>query len=240
MANPFKDIKELTRDVETYLRKNRSVIYNNSKRISDFFEMACYNNVVRFYENNGYEVTIKNLIKNRFKYKCTTAGNPENYSFFEAVYKIGKLTFIYEIRHNINIQSYYTDNTYTTPDISILKPDQVQIDNDFYISKQKYYYVSNSSLISFCEVKNFTPYPELLFNFIGVVNELRPNLLRKVKYSGTKHITTSLMISGKSNRHTDKIIANLQDRYHINVICDLFNIGGITFGRHSHSRLKTV
>src|SRR5690606_5646070 len=167
-------------------------------------------------------------------------GNPENYSFFEAVYKIGKLTFIYEIRHNINIQSYYTDNTYTTPDISILKPDQVQIDNDFYISKQKYYYVSNSSLISFCEVKNFTPYPELLFNFIGVVNELRPNLLRKVKYSGTKHITTSLMISGKSNRHTDKIIANLQDRYHINVICDLFNIGGITFGRHSHSRLKTV
>lgn len=69
MANPFKDIKELTRDVESYLRKNRSAIYNNSKRISDFFEMACYNNIVRFYENNNYDVEIKNLQKSKFKYK---------------------------------------------------------------------------------------------------------------------------------------------------------------------------
>lgn len=240
MANPFKDIKELTRDVEAYLRKNRSAIYNNSKRISDFFEMACYNNVVRFYENNGYQVTIKNLIKNKFRYKCTTAGNPDNYSFFEAKREVGKLKFVYELRHNINIQSYHTDETYTTPDISIVKPNQVQIDNNFYLTKQKYYYAKNSDLISFCEVKNFTPFPELLFNFIGVVNELKPNLLRKMKYNGTKHIATSLMISGKSNNHTEKIINNLQDRYHINVVCDLFNIGGITFGKHSHSRLKTV
>lgn len=240
MASPFKDINELTRDVETYLRTNRSAIYNNSKRISDFFEMACYNNVVRFYENNGYSVMIKNVLKNKFKYKCTIAGNPENYSFFEAKRVIGKLTFIYEIRHNINIQSYHTDETYTTPDISILKPNEIQIDNDFYLSKQKYYYARNRDLISFCEVKNFTPFPELLFNFIGVVNELKPNLLRETKFSGSKHIATSLMISGKSNNHTEKIINNLQDRYHINLICDLFNIGGIKFGKHSHKQLKTV
>lgn len=240
MANPFKDLNELTRDVESYLRKNRSAIYNNSKRISDFFEMACYNNIVRFYENNGYEVTIKNLKKNKFKYKCTTAGDSANYSYFEAVYKNKRLNFRFEIRHNINIQSYHTDNTYTTPDISVLKPNTIFLDHSFYNSARKYHYVENSALISFCEVKNFTPFPELLFNFVGVVNELKPHLLRIPRSTGTKHITTSLMISGKSNNHADRIIENLQDRYHINVICDLFNLGGVTFGKKSYERLKTV
>lgn len=180
MANPFKDIRELTRDVETYLRKNRSTIYNNSKRISDFFEMACYNNIVRFYENNGYEVEIKNLLKNKFKYKCTTAGNPENYSYFIIKKTKGKIELLFEIRHNINVQSYYCKNIFTTPDICIIKPNSIQISDEFYDSKMKYYYIENKSLISFCEVKNFNPYPELLFNFIGVVNELKPNILRNV------------------------------------------------------------
>jgi hypothetical protein len=27
--------------------------------------------------------------------------------------------------------------------------------------------------MSFCEVKQFNPFPELLFNFIGVLNELK-------------------------------------------------------------------
>lgn len=240
MANPFKDIKELTRDVETYLRKNRSAIYNNSKRISDFFEMACYNNIVRFYENNDYNVEIKNLQKNKFKYKCTTAGNPANYSFFEVTKKIGTIEFIYEIRHNLNIQSYHNSDTFTTPDICIIKPNSIEIDEDFYESKMKYYYVNNKNLISFCEVKNFNPYPELLFNFIGVVNELRPNLLKKINQSGNSHIATTLMVSGKSNKHASKIIMNLQSRYHINILSDLFNIGGVTFGRHTIKRIKTV
>lgn len=240
MTNPFKDLRQLTRDVETYLRKNRSAIYNNSKRISDFFEMSCYNNIVRFYENNGYQVEIKNLHKNKFKYKCTTAGNPTNYSFFQVKIVIANKEYIYEIRHNINIQSYHSRDTYTTPDICIIKPSSVLIDEEFYDSKMKYYYVKNRSLISFCEVKNFNPFPELLFNFIGVVNELRPNLLRKISRTGTRHITTTLMLSGKSNKHADKIIKNLQSRYHINMLCDLFNIGGITFGRSSFKRVKTV
>lgn len=240
MANPFKDIRELTRDIESYLSKSRSAIYNNSKRISDFFEMACYNNIVRFYENNGYEVDIKNLVKNKFKYKCTTAGNPENYSYFEAKTIIGGHKYCFEIRHNINIQSYHNKDIYTTPDICVIKPSSVLVDEGFYDSKMNYYYIENKSLISFCEVKNFNPFPELLFNFIGVVNELKPILLRRINNSGKRHIATSLMISGKSNRHADKIVVNLQSRYHINILCDLFNIGGITFGRHSWKRVKTV
>lgn len=240
MPNPFKDLNQLTRDIESYLKKNRTSIYNNSKRISDFFEMACYNNIVRFYENNGYNVEIKNLKRSKFNYKCTTAGNPDNYSYFEIERVNGKTIFKFDIRHNINVQSYHNINIYTTPDICILKPESILIDEDFYDSKMKYYYVKNSALISFCEVKNFNPYPELLFNFIGIVNELKPNLMKVIKRSGENHIATSLMISGKSNNHAEKIIKSLQTRYHINILSDLFNIGGITFSRHAINRIKKV
>lgn len=240
MANPFKDIKELTRDIETYLRKNRSAIYNNGQRISDFFEMACYNNVVRFYENKGYEIRVKNLKRNKFYYKCTTAGNPDNYSYFEIIKRQGQLNFKYEIRHNINVQSRHTYNIYTTPDISIIKPNSICVDKTFYDSNTLYYYIENKSLISFCEVKNFNPYPELLFNFIGIVNELKPILLGSVTMNGNMHIATSLMTSGKSNKHTERIIQSLQERYHINILSDLFNIGGATFGKNAIKKLKTV
>lgn len=233
MANPFKDLGELTRDIESYLRRNRSSIYNNAKRLSDFFEMACYNNIVRFYENNGFEVKTQNLVKNKFRYKCTTAGDPTNYSFFIATKKILK----FEIRHNINIQSYHNKDTYTTPDICILKPSSIKMDGEFYDTKRKYFFVENKSLISFCEVKNFNPYPELLFNFIGVVNELKPALLRIPKSTGSNHIATSLMLSGKANKHATKIIDNLQSRYHLNLISDLFNIGGLKFRKKQINKL---
>lgn len=240
MANPFKDLGELTRDIESFLRKNRSSIFNNSKRISDFFEMACYNNIVRFYENNNYQVETKNLIKNKFKYKCTTAGDPNNYSFFEVKTTIGQIEYTFEIRHNINVQSYYTTDTFTTPDISVIKPNSILLNNSFYSSSTKYFYIKNKSLISFFEVKNFNPFPELLFNFIGVVNEIKPHLLAPVKNTGSRHLASSLLISGKSNSHADRIIKNLQSRYHLNILSDLFNISGLTFGRHSIRRVKKV
>lgn len=202
--------------------------------------MACYNNIVRFYENNDYNVEIKNLQKSKFCYKCTTAGNPANYSYFEVKRQVGTVEFVFEIRHNINVKSYHNIDTFTTPDICIIKPDSIIEDDDFYDSKMKSYYVKNKELVSFCEVKNFNPYPELLFNFIGVVNELRPNLLRTINRSGSRHLATTLMVSGKSNKHADKIIKNLQSRYHINVLSDLFNIGGVTFSRHTINRVKTV
>ncbi|KUY29533.1 hypothetical protein [Elizabethkingia ursingii] len=236
MANPFKDINELERDIETFLRRNNGRIFNNAKRISDFFEMACYNNIVRFYENNGFSIQIKNLIKQKFNYKCTTAGNPANYSYFQ----ISKGNLTYEIRHNINIQSKHINDIYTTPDICILKPSSIKVDNDFYETRKSYYYAENKSLVSFCEVKNFNPYPELLFNFIGTVNELKPILTKKPLKSGKSHIATSLMMSGKANKHSKKIIFHLQNRYHVNIIDDLFNISGAVFNKKAIRKLKTV
>ena len=82
------------------------------------------------------------------------------------------------------------------------------------------------NMITFAEVKHFNPYPELLFNFIGTVNELKgiyhpiPHEIKK-----TEHFAPFLMISGKSTEHTDNIRKSLTSRYNINIIYDLFGKG---------------
>ena len=136
---------------------------------------------------------------------------------------------MYEIRHNVNIQSAHCKEIYTTPDIAVLKQNAVELDHEFYNSKAIYYYIPNESLITFCEAKNLTAFPELLFNFIGIVNELKPQCMKNGKRYSEKHIAPSLLISGGANAHAEKIISNLQGRYRINILCDLFNVVGITF-----------
>ncbi len=240
MANPFKDLKELNRDLDNFLRRHRTVIYNHSKRISDFFEMACYNNIVRFYENNGYVTQIKNLVKQKFRYKCSTAGNPDNFSFFEISKTQGNQIKLYEIRHNLNVQSSFQKDIFTTPDISVIHPNTIMKDEDFYHSNTKYYFVENHSLITFCEAKNFNPFPELLFNFVGIINELKPRLLKPKKANGREHLSASLLISGKSNAHSDRIKKSLEGRYHINILYDLFTIGNASFSKYNIVRLRKL
>jgi len=243
MANPFKDINELDRDVNSFLKNNRSFLANQTKRISDYFEMFCYNNILRFYEAAGWEISIKNLKKNKFKYKCTTMGNPDNFSYFLMSKSQAKgkktVTLCYWIYHNMNIQSAYHADIFTTPDIAIITPGSIRVSTTFYLTKRKYYYVENKDLITFGEAKNFTPFPELLFNFIGVVNELKPKCLKKSKKTG-EHIAPSLLVSGKANQHAQKIKDSLETRYDINILFDLFSIGNSTFSRSLQHRLKKI
>jgi hypothetical protein len=113
-------------------------------------------------------------------------------------------------------------------------------DAGFYYSSTKYYFVENKSLITFCEVKNFNPFPELLFNFIGIINELNPRLLKPKKANGREHLSASLLISGKSNGHSDRIKESLERRYHINILYDLFTIGNASFSKYNIVRLRKL
>lgn len=54
-------------------------------------------------------------------------------------------------------------------------------------------YVENRDLMTFCEVKHLNPFPGILFNFIGVLNELKVEYMidNGVNHS-TDHIAPSL------------------------------------------------
>lgn len=60
-TTPFKEPATFEKELTEFSNKYRMVIAEHSKRISDYFEMSCYNFVVRFYEKKGYQLSVQNL-----------------------------------------------------------------------------------------------------------------------------------------------------------------------------------
>ena len=96
-------------------------------------------------------------------------------------------------------------------------------------------------MVTIFEVKNFNPFPELLFNFIGIINELKPEALSNTMPSkNPKHLAPSLMISGSGNFHTIKIKKSLTSRYQINLIFGLFYAKSQPYSKKNKSSLNHV
>lgn len=223
--SPFKEKESFKKEINSFLGRFNSIIYDHSDKISAYFEMSCFNYIVQYYEDCGFEVGIQNLQDNKYRYKCSTTGNHENFSYFTAKKGTDPDDDI-QIHHNLAIESKYDNKIYTTPDITVIKKSSIDSRNDFYKNNITFCYVRNCDLITFAEVKHFNPYPELLFNFIGTVNELK-GIYHPYPYEikVTEHFAPFLMISGKSTEHTDNIRNSLINRYNINIIYDLFGQG---------------
>lgn len=243
--NPFKDKSELEDDIKSFLNKHRTFLSNQADRISDYFEMCCYNYIVRFYQAKGYTLVVENLKSKGFRYKLSPAGYPENFSYFK-IYKDIELEGVkkrceFEIHHNLTIQSSQQEDIYLTPDIAVINIDSVETENDHYLvenSSKKFCYVKNENLQTFCEVKQFNPFPELLFSFMGLYSEIINS--EENRDHNFEHIAPSLLISGKGKLHTNKIKESLEERFLLNMIYDLFETGSITFSKRFASLLATV
>jgi hypothetical protein len=228
--SPFKDEAVLEKEITDFINKFKTTVKEHSKRISDYFEMSCYNLIVQYYELNGYTVAIENLQSGQYRYKCSTAGVQSNFSNFHVSITKGRKTHDFEVHHNLAVQSCHNKDLFTTPDITVIKRSKVKETTDYYETKKRFCYIKNVDLITFCEVKQFNPFPELLFNFIGIINELRCEILtNSAKEIKPLHIAPSLMISGKPNKQAEKIKEDLEKRYCINVFYDLFHSGTATF-----------
>jgi hypothetical protein len=239
--SPFNQKKELRADIVRFINRYKSTVSFQAKRLSDYFEMNCFNLIVKFYELNGYTIQIKNLQKKKYKYKCSPSGLQENFSYFTIKKSEGKKCFEFDIVHNLTVQSSHNNDIYTTPDISIIKSNTILIRDDYYETKRRLCYVANQDMISFCEVKMFNPFPEILFNYIGVINELRKEIMNNTaKVSKPVHIAPSLMMSGKANKPAQKIKDELEGRYCINIFYDLHNSGISTFSRSNISIIRTT
>lgn len=239
--SPFKDVKLFEKEITDFINKFKATVATHSKRISDYFEMSCYNDIVRFYSLKGYSITIQNLQQNEYRYKCSTAGIQTNFSHFLAGIIHDSKMEKFEIHHNLAVQSSHDTELFTSPDITIIKEGMVQTTIGYYDSKKRFSFVSNSNMMSFCECKQFNPFPELLFNFIGVVNELRREIVDNTfEEIIPVHIAPSLMISGKPNKQTVKIKNSLENRYCINIIYDLFYSRTVTFSKKNLNSLRTV
>jgi len=60
MPSPFKNKDKLIDEIKKFVNSHNAYLASHSKRISDYFEMICYNNTVKFYKKNKYNVKIEN------------------------------------------------------------------------------------------------------------------------------------------------------------------------------------
>ena len=235
--NPFKKVEDFEDEINIFLRKHKTFLSDQGKRISDYFEMSCYNKLVKHYSGLGYKINVVNLISKKFKYKLSPSGYPENFSHFEICIDDKRrrtgLIVTFEIHHNLTIQSGYDENIFLTPDISVINKGTIISDYNHYLvanSTKKFCYVRNNDLQTFCEVKNFTPFPELLYSFIGLFNELKSKAIDNGLHNiAPSHLAPSLMISGKENEHTKRIKHSLESRFSINILFDLFERGSFYY-----------
>jgi hypothetical protein len=239
--SPFKDKEDLKKEIRDFVNQYKASIVSQADRMSDFFEMSCFNYIVRYYELNDYTVSVDGLQKGQYRYKCSTMGIQSNFSFFKVTKQMADISYAFEIHHNLAVQSWHHEKIFTTPDITIVKAGGIEFSKDHYETKMTFSYAGQSNLISFCEVKQFNPYPELLFNFIGTVNELCPSVISN---NATEHlpvhIAPSLMISGVPNRHTKNIKESLEGRYCINIIFNMFHTATQTFSKARIKELSTT
>lgn len=225
-TTPFKDAAEFEKDLKDFANKYRITLAEHSKRISDYFEMTCYNLIIRYYEEKGYTLEVENLQKGNFRFKCSPVGYLDYFSYFKASKTdyYGDKVVVY-IFHNATAQSAFDDKVFTTPDIVVSKSDIPDVTTDYYLTKRKLTYISKENLVTFCEAKHYTPFPELMINFIGTVHELKPNCITNDvgEEIDSDHIAPSLLISGTFGKQTRRIQKSFERRYFVNFLDNLFD-----------------
>lgn len=231
-TTPFKSPSDFEKDLTEFSNRHKITLAEHSKRISDYFEMTCYNLIVRYYEKLGYELTVQNLKGGKFKYKCSPTGFLQNFSYFKAtkVDNQGNVETVY-IFHNATAQSAFDVKVFTTPDIVVSKKENPSESTDYYpSSKMKLTFISKDDLVTFCEAKHFNPFPELMINFVGSVHELMPECLDdNMEHPESEHLAPTLMMSGTLGKPTGKIRESLERRYYVNYFDNLFDVTAKAF-----------
>lgn len=199
----------LEKSISLFLRKHNTSMLTYKSKLSSFFEMKMYNDIVRAYEHLGYSVKPENIFGKTFKYKNTTSGYIDRFSYFS----IEKEDMKYWVLHNVKIESRVYSKCYLTADISIVLPNASQ---RTVIDKRSLDYIPNNSLLTFFECKLMPPFPELLASFVGLVFVLKPECMI-CNASKKQHIAPSLLCSGNGSYNT-KVFKNvIIGRHDINV-----------------------
>ncbi len=230
MANnktPFKDASKFIKDIDSFLTKHSALFRFQGSRISHFFEITCYNDVVKFYENNGFVASPKNLNKDVFLYKISAAGNTDNFSYFIVSKKIKGTLYEFEVHHNLSIECAHERDIFYTADISVIKKDSVErIDPPTYSQKRSCCRAKN--LETFFEVKHLSPFPELLFSFTGFPDNF---FIKEGRKRIITHLAPSLLISGRTNYHAKKIKEYIENRFGVNIIANLFGTPSAVYSK---------
>lgn len=207
------DQSKIKNELSNYFKKENARLKDFGNNVNQTFEAYVFTGVVKWYKSNQWKVAIVNpsngQFKNQFRLKFTTRGAPVNFSFAEIKKKNKK----FQIRHQLRIATKsYKDSNKKSANICC----DVAIIDDLDLSNYKTYFaVPNKHLIAFGEAKHMSAYAELIASFIGMVHELTPSKLKRIRTKNWKkidHISPFLYVSGNLYYTAEGLLETINQR----------------------------
>ena len=167
-------------DLVSFFDNQRTNLRSFGSTVNQTFEAFVFASVVQWYRDFGWSVTMVNP-RNRqtkrveFRLKFSTRGEPKNFSHAIAI-KDGTAI---QIRHQLRVATAaHEEGSGSYANICL----DVAVIEDTNLSRYKTFSaVPNKALITFGEAKHMSAFAELLAGFIGMVYELQPRRLKRIR-----------------------------------------------------------
>lgn len=186
------------RELQNFFDANKAKLSSFGNFVNQTFEAFAFAKVIEWYQSKGYKTTIINPKVNRidtFRLKFSTRGTPNKFSY--AVMTLNDETI--QIRHQLRV-STVTNSDKLKYSANICCDVVIMHNEDL-----KYFNsdapIPSDWLISFGEMKHMSAFAELVASFLGLVHELAPKRLRRIRKKGMvpDHIPPFLYVSGFMN-----------------------------------------
>lgn len=208
------DQKVVRDELKDFFNNEKATINNFGSTVNQTFEAHVFANVIKWYKGKGWTVSIINPIRNGkpvFALKFNTRGAPANYSYAHCT----KGSTSCQIRHGLRTHTkFHHENNVRSANIvcDIVIMEDLNINH---LGSDDA--LENQYLLAFGEVKHMSAYAELIANFIGLVHELKPGKLKRIRTSSTKkepkeNISCFLYVSGILYKTAEGLVETIKRR----------------------------
>lgn len=200
MAGPWIDLRQLKSSLAGFFNQQQKSISIFGSTVNQTFEASVFASVLGWYRTRGWKVTVENPMdmetaKPVFRLKFSTRGRPAGYSYAKCVSDQTEI----HIRHQLRVATRAYKLGQKTPanvcmDVAIILPADVT----YYTTNTA---VPNDHLLTFAEAKHMSAFAELVAGFIGLVHEVQPDRLGRIRTkkwsaSSPTHPAPFLYVSG--------------------------------------------
>ena len=220
MAGPWIDQKGIQESLAEFFDVNRKEVSLFGNTVNQTFEAFVFASVISWYKTRGWKINFVNpheeiqgdgSRKQTVRLKFSTRGRPENYTYVTCEKGDQKV----DVRHQLRVATRFHLDGGEPPaniclDVAVIKSADL---SDFTTDM----HVPNGHLVAFGEAKHMSAFAELVAGFLGLVHEMQPERLKRVrvglkKQRNTDHPAAFLYVSGVLYRTAEGIVDTIQRR----------------------------
>lgn len=216
MTEAWFDATAVKTRLATFFDTKRKDFTQFGTTVNQAFEAFVFAQVVAWYRAQPkWSVELKHPARktsgqDTLRLKFSTRGAPENYSYARCVAPTRE---VFQVRHQLRGATHsYKDGT--TPRANVCL--DVAVIRDINVRGMKsYMHVPNKDIVTFGEAKHMSAFAELVASFIGLVHEIQPTRLRRVRtthFSGNGHPSPFLFVSGNLWATAEGLVETIRQR----------------------------